>query len=209
MKITLGLDYPTMRANLRGYYTGRGWYQALRMMDIAAEHHTGVRKNGEPEFSHQVFQAQAARALDMMFLDPEGTHITILGHDLPEDHDYSLKLVERDFGHERMVSIERMTNVTEAKVEKPDSVYYDQIGIDVRASLAKGFDRCHNIMSMLDAFTVEKQTRYIATTRDHIVPMLKRSRKLFPAQEPVYQNIKINLLSMMVAIEKVRAGSNG
>jgi phage-related minor tail protein len=56
-------------------------------------------------------------------------------------------------------------------------------------SLAKGFDRVHNLMSMLG--TVEKKRiSYVNETLEYTVPMLKLGRRNFPMQESVYENIK-------------------
>lgn len=202
-KITLGINYETLRSNLRGYYAGKGWHRALHALDLGLKHHNGLRKNGEPEFSHQVFQCQAARTMDTMFIDPEGTHCTILLHDIREDHNYPLDLLLIDYGTHVTKSVQLMTNVNEQNTDKEEQTYYEDMIRDPRASLAKGFDRQHNILSMIGTFTDEKQKRYIDTTRKYIVPMLKNARKQFPQQEPVYQNIKVSLLSTMFVIEKI------
>ncbi len=196
-KITLDYDYEKLKSSLRGYYQGRNWYGALRALDICADLHVGVRKNGEPEFSHQIFQAQLARTLDPMMIDPEGTHITILYHDAPEDHDYPLETIEKDHQRPIRISVEYMTNVIMG-VKLDKVIYYNRIGTDPRASVAKGIDRVHNLLSALGVFKGPKMFDYRGESRDYIIPMMKTARKLFPQQERVYQNIKTLMLMAML-----------
>lgn len=201
-EITLGYDYEKLLSNLRGHYQGRRWYKALTALDKARSIHTGSRKNGEPEFSHQVFQAQFLRTLEDQAVDPEGTHITILFHDTCEDYDYPLVLIEKAYGTEIGESVYRMDKHGDFASVEPQN-YYSRIADDVRSSIAKGIDRIHNIQSMVGVFTREKQVRYIAETRDLVLPMLKQARKNFPQQEPIYQNIKHVLITQIDLIEKI------
>jgi hypothetical protein len=71
----------------------------------------------------------------------------------------------------------------------PNNEYYAKMIDCPITSLAKGFDRVHNLMSMLGGFTVEKKN-YINETLEYTVPMLKLGRRNFPMQESVYENIK-------------------
>jgi hypothetical protein len=54
-----------------------------------------------------------------------------------------------------MNSVKLMTKVYQG-VKTPNNEYYAKM-IDPITSLAKGFDRVHNLMSMLGGFTVEKK----------------------------------------------------
>lgn len=46
---------------------------------------------------------------------------------------------------------------------------------------------------MVGVFSAEKQREYLAECQDYILPMLKYARNRFPAQKPVYQNLKFIL----------------
>lgn len=200
--MNLGYDYQRLRTSIRYWLLGRGYTQACKAMDFGLEHHTGQRKDGSPEFSHQIFQAQYTRTLVPGLVDPEGTLITVFLHDVVEDIEaVTIQEIERIFGNQIAVSVGLMTNQYPNGVKKPKDAYYPSMIDDPRASLAKGIDRIHNHQSMGGVFSDEKKLAYIGETRDHILPMLKAARKRFPEQESAYQNIKHVLLTQMELIE--------
>ena len=71
------------------------------------------------------------------------------------------------------------------------------------ASVVKGADRIHNVQTMIDVFTYEKQKEYIRETQEFIVPMLKEARRRFPRQEPAYENIQHVLVSQAELLQAV------
>lgn len=212
MQITLGYDYPTIRHVLRGYYSGRGWVMALRAMDIGLKVHSGERKNGEPEFSHQIFQAQYARTLDPLLMEPETVHCTIMLHDIVEDHEYPLESIRRDFNDRVYQAVRLISNTfdgyNKSAGKKPKKLYYERIGQDPSAGPAKGIDRMHNLQSCLKVFDAVKKRSYIDETKEEIIPLLKAGRKLFPQQERVYHNLRhvlstqIDLMEYALTLEK-------
>jgi len=188
--IQLGYDYETLKTSIRYWLHGRGYHTALKAMDLGLKWHTESRKDGLPEFSHQIFQAAYARSLADLMMYPEDTLSVIFLHDLIEDHQPEQELVDDGFGKEIGYGVELMTNVDCQGNKKDTASYYAMMAYDPLASIAKGVDRMHNFQSMSGVFALEKQQRYIAETIEHIIPMLKEARKKFPEQEPVYQNIK-------------------
>lgn len=219
--IELGYNYDKLRSNLRGYYTGAKYHGALLTLDRGLEIHNGKRKNGLPEFAHQVFQAQFFRTVEANAMYPECTHIVILAHDMEEDH--KITSVETGWSIQKhgylnanllQIVIEGLDAMNKYNPVHPDDTigmanreakslreYYDEIATSPVASIAKGDDRIHNIQSMTGVFTPTKQRLYIQETREYILPMLKAARKRFPSQEPIYQNIKHVLLTQIHLIE--------
>lgn len=188
--IQLGYDYETLKTSIRYWLHGRGYHTALKAMDLGLKWHTNSRKDGLPEFSHQIFQAAYARSLADLMLRPENTLAVIFLHDLVEDYNVEQEFVEEGFDEDIGRGVELMTNVDRQGNKKDTTSYYAMMAYDPLASIAKGVDRMHNFQSMTGVFSLEKQQRYIAETEDHIIPMLKDARKNFPEQEPVYQNVK-------------------
>jgi len=188
--IQLGYDYEVLKTSVRYWLHGRGYNTALRAMDEGLKWHVGTRKDGLPEFSHQIFQVAFARSLADLMARPENTLAVIFLHDLVEDHSPELSSVYTDFGDEIGDGVELMTNVDQQGNKKGTATYYGMMSYNPLASIAKGVDRMHNFQSMSGVFDLDKQIRYIAETEEHIIPMLKEARKNFPEQEPVYQNIK-------------------
>lgn len=213
-EIDLGYNYEKMTSSLRGYYSGADYYGALIMLDRAREVHSGTRRNGFPEYSHQIMQASVLRTLPGL-IDPEIIHICVLGHDLEEDHDVSVdssitaivRGVPKGWAH--IGDIEAICGALKAmnkyytrldsdlvsqgstgRHQKPTGTYYTNLSVSSHASIAKGLDRDHNLSLMMDVFNLKKMGRYIAETREYVLPMLKSARKLFPSQEPAYQNLR-------------------
>lgn len=66
-------DFEKMKIAIRYWLIGRGYYNALKAMDFAESYHTGVRKDGNHEFSHQISQVNYTRAFIDNLLFPEAT----------------------------------------------------------------------------------------------------------------------------------------
>lgn len=206
MSNTQTASYEKLRLAIRYWLLGRGYTTALKAMEFAASYHTGLRKNGEPEFSHQVWQVHYLRTLERDLLHPEATLAVVFLHDTLEDYPVKVAELESLFGAQIADSTALMSKVLEG--EKLDaSTYFRQLGQDPIASVAKGVDRTHNHKTMIGAFSLEKQGRYLEETTDDIMPMLKIARRLFPAQEPVYENIKHMLVSQMELLAYAHAQS--
>lgn len=182
-------NYEKMKIVIRSWMQGRGYYNALKAMNFAEKHHNGIRKDGQPEFSHQVSQLCYAKTMVDNLLFPEETLCVIALHDIIEDKDVSHKELVDLFGKIVGDATLKMSKVVDG-VRIPDDIYYKILSTCPIASVAKGFDRVHNLMTMLGGFKPEKQVSYIAETLDKTVPMLKIGRRSFPEQEPVYENIK-------------------
>lgn len=182
-------DYEKMKIALRAFLQGRKYYNALRAMDFAENLHTGLRKDGQPEFSHQVSQALYAITMIDLLIFPEETICVIFLHDTIEDVGVTHKQVVELFGKVVGDATLKMSKVVDG-IRIPDDIYYKILATCPIASIAKGFDRVHNLMSMLGGFKPDKRVSYIQETLEKTVPMLKTGRRQFPEQQPVYENIK-------------------
>jgi len=182
-------DYNKMKIAIRSWMDGRKYYKAIRAMNFAETYHQGTRKDGQPEFSHQVSQLCYARTMVDNFLYPEETLCVIALHDLTEDYNVTHKELLDLFGSLVADATLKMSKVVEG-IRISDDIYYKIMSTCPIASVAKGFDRVHNLMTMLDGFKPQKRASYIDETLEKTVPMLKTGRRSFPEQEPVYENIK-------------------
>lgn len=182
-------DYEKMKIALRAKLAGMGFTKAVEAMNFAEQLHNGKRKDGQHEFSHQVSQACLALTLLHHVDYPEELIITIFLHDVCEDKNISYEEIEAKFGEVVMAAVQFMTKVYRGnKIDNKH--YYSMMASCPIASLAKGFDRVHNLMTMNGGFSPEKQVSYIEETLEYTVPMLKRARRSFPSQELAYENIK-------------------
>lgn len=188
--------YEKLRLTVRYWLLGRRYNVALRAMEFAAKHHVGLRKDGSPEFSHQVWQVSYARTVADLLSYPEETIATIFLHDTVEDYDVTVADIENLFGTRIAHSVDKMSKVVEG-VKKPSQTYFDELATCPISSVAKGVDRLHNHKTMRLAFQASKQIDYLGESADDILPMLKAARRRFPEQEPAYENIKHMMISQM------------
>ena len=197
-------DFEKMRIALRYWLLGKEYFKAVEAMDFAEQYHNGKRKDGAHEFSHQVSQANLAKTLIHSIRYKEELFITIFLHDCPEDTEVSFEEIENRFGSIACGAIKLMTKLYRG-IKTPNDIYYNNLAECEIASVAKGLDRIHNLMSMLGGFKPEKQVSYIEETLDFTVPMLKKARRKFPFQESVYENIKFimtNQVQLYKALNK-------
>lgn len=195
----MDIEYEKLRSALRYWLYGKEYYLAVKAMEFAAKHHTGVRKDGlTPEFYHQLSIAGYTRTLISLY--PEDTMAVAFLHDIVEDYSVSVGELERQFGKRVAFSVALLSKKKDGYTIESDP-YYLNICNDAIASLIKGADRIHNFQTMIDVFDVPKQKQYIDDCKEGILPMLKRARRKFPEQEPAYENIKHALLSQIDLIE--------
>ena len=190
--------------SLRYWLLGRNFYKAVEAMEFGKRHHKGLRKNGSPEFSHQIEIALFGRTLLESLIYKEETLITIFLHDIREDYDISDGEIRTLFGDLVANAVAAMTKEFRGHKRDPFEVF-DNLARDPIASIAKGIDRIHNFSTMLGAFSESKQVEYIAEAELHFIPMLKRARRTFPQQESAYENIKWALNSQIDLIKAIHA----
>jgi (p)ppGpp synthase/HD superfamily hydrolase len=168
---------------------GREYHLALQAMEYASTFHIGKRKNGDPEFEHQVSIASFVRTLISTLDNPEETLASVFLHDVCEDYDVGFEEIEAKFGLDVKDAVVLLTKKHRgAHVDR--QAYYEGIGKNRIASIVKGADRIHNIQTMQGAFSIEKQVEYIDETNNLVLPMLKSARRKFTSQESAYENIK-------------------
>jgi len=188
--------YQKPAISLRYWLHGRKYFKALKAMNYAEKFHTGNRKDGAPEFSHQISLVNLARTFIDQLIYPEETLIVLFLHDIPEDYDISFDEIEKMFGNRVSDAVYLLSKEFRGK-KKDTEHYYGRLQLCPIASLGKGFDRIHNISTMIGAFSEEKQKEYIDETEIYIIPAIKKAKRSFPEQEPVFEMIKFILLNLI------------
>jgi (p)ppGpp synthase/HD superfamily hydrolase len=198
-------EYKKLKLFVRAWMQGRGYHTAVKAMNFAETKHVGTRKDGAPEFSHQVTQAAYAITLIDLFIYPEEVLSTIFLHDIHEDCDVTKEELIRLFG---VVIAEATIRISKVRngIRIPDEIYYKDMEPCPIVGPAKGIDRLHNIMTMLGGFTPEKQVSYVEETETKTIPLLKVGRLLFPEQAAVYENIKLILQVQLRLYKALNAG---
>lgn len=196
--------YAKKEIALRYWLLGRDYHKGVEAMEFGRKYHKGLRKDGSPEFTHQIAIAQFTRTLIDGLMFPEETMCTIFLHDVREDHAVSDDEIRSIFGDRVANSVGHLTKEYRGHKRDPFEVF-EQITADPISSIVKGADRIHNFSTMRGAFDSDKQEAYIKEADQYIMPMLKRARRLFPKQEPAYENLKWALNSQMELLRAVLA----
>lgn len=197
-------DFPQLKTALSYWLLARSqlnkaYETPLTALEFAAKHHTGSRKNGQPEFSHQIEIAHFARALEPHLINAALCLTAALLHDVREDYGVSDHEIASRFGLAEARVVELLTKVY-GGVSKSEQAYYAALALDACASIIKGCDRLHNHSTMAGAFSPAKQLSYLQETEDLVLPMLAAAKLNFPSQEPAYEIIEQALRSQIAML---------
>ncbi|MFA6171709.1 MAG: RelA/SpoT family protein [Patescibacteria group bacterium] len=130
------------------------------------------RKNGDPYIEHSL---HTAFILAQMKADINTIAAGIL-HDVPEDTEYSLADVEKNFGKEIALLVEGITKLSKIKYRGVERYLeslrkmFIAMANDLRVILIKFADRLHNLRT-LDALPPEKQERIARETMEIYAPI--------------------------------------
>lgn len=141
--------------------------------EFANEAHKGQkRKSGEPYIQHSL---HTAFILAQIKAD-QNTIVAGLLHDVPEDTDYSLEEVEKNFGKDVAKLVEGITKLSKIKYRGVER-YIESLrkmflamAEDLRVILIKFADRLHNLRT-IDALPPEKQERIARETLEIYAPI--------------------------------------
>jgi GTP pyrophosphokinase len=150
-----------------------------RAYEFSRKAHFGQkRKSGEEYFNHCV---ETAATLLKMGLGSVTTAAGLL-HDVPEDTDYTLEDIKKEFGDDVAFLVNGVTKLSNIKLRgnQKKELYLDNLrkmflamAADIRVVLIKLADRLHN-MKTLDALPPEKQVRIAKETIEIYAPIANR-----------------------------------
>lgn len=191
----------------------KNYSKVLRAFEIAKTYHSGIRKDGKtPEFKHQLNIVGSILNYLEMLIDPIGTLIAALMHDVIEDYSKGSKVwdkeeererlsglpfyntddLRREFGDAAVQSNNCLSKVINGFKKEPEQ-YFFEMGYNVSALIAKSEDRDDNLNSMYSVFTIGKQKDYAMEVFKYFIPALKEGEKNHPEQAQVYQMLKSRL----------------
>lgn len=196
MEMVVKPDFKKVRSAFRHYIIGKAehdprYNDVLRMMTLAEKYHDGDRKDGDPEVSHQYVICAYLMTIEKSLKDPVACYVAALGHDLVEDYPESEEEVKSEFPeyHGYIVCLSKERNGEKI----PYEIYFDNMAKCPVASIVKLCDRFHNISTMVQPFSREKQIGYLKDLDDWFLPMLKTAKRKFPEQTKAYENFKMIL----------------
>ena len=91
-------DYGKQRIALRCWLLGAGYHRAAEALAFAEQYHTGKRRSGEHELSHQIAIGSMVRTLVPHLTYPEESIMVAFLHDVAEDYGVSIEELRERFG---------------------------------------------------------------------------------------------------------------
>ncbi len=177
------------------------YYKVIDALEFALVRHDGQRNGGEPEFIHQLSIFHHIRTLHRHLRNPVTVYTLVFLHDVVEDKNVSLEEIEKRWGSE----VARKLDLLSKEVLGVKKQNYSLVPVfqDVDASVVKFGDRVHNISSAVGVFKKSRLIRYTNEVKIDFIPNAKISRRLFPDQEAVYENMKLELVNQVNLIDNI------
>lgn len=180
--------------------TNPRYFDCARALDFAIKYHNDNRKDGSPTIIHQLSICLNLKTFYRYLIDPCAVFVTALLHDTYEDYPESESELLTEFP-EYFNYIKRVSKVRNNE-KIPYSLYFSEMQDCHVCSVVKLADRIHNLSTMVGAFSIKKQKKYISEVDEWFLPMLKYSKRKYIAQEPVYENFKMVLEIICNTISK-------
>ena len=174
-------------------------YYNLRKVVLFAESvHSGSRKDGSKEFSHQLEMLAFALNLHSLLIKPYEVYMSIVLHDLYEDYPQYLEQIRKDFSEVEQYAI-RLSKFKD-NTEQQYSSYFNAIAECEVCSVVKAIDRYHNLSTAPGVFSGSKIMEYCDEVEMYFIPMLRKAKQLHN-QRAVYELMKSILSTQIKTID--------
>ncbi len=174
-------------------YLREKWFnKATKALNFAHSYHNGVRKDGAPEFMHQLEICLFLTTLPQLpdnNKDLEDFFCAALLHDLREDYGVSREIILVDYGTQVDQWVELLTKDFDG-IKKSEDEYFEGLKTNPLVALIKLADRFHNISTMQGAFNTTKQKKYIKEVKDYFYPLMKYCLKNYPEYNLSFYTLK-------------------
>ena len=179
---------------LKGFADGKDFDMLQLAITKASLLHKGQkRKLGEDYIEHPM---RVANKLKMLKLQDENLLAAALLHDVLEDCEVTESELRECF-NEEIVKIVKL--LSKDKVI-PTELYYTYILSNPFATLIKIADRCHNVSTMVEAFTKTKIKEYIEETNNYVIPLCREAVNLYPQYNDEIYLMKDHIESVCYAL---------
>lgn len=190
-------EYSKLRTKILGIIEGLTltdpmYFNVRRAMVYAELIHCNHRRDGTPEFSHQLEMLSLALSLHSSLIKPYEVYMAIILHDTIEDYPETFGELSRMFPVEVQYSI-RLAKVPDTDTdEKTYYQYFKTIAECEVCSVVKIIDRIHNLSTAPGVFSTKKISEYCDEVQEYFVPMMSSAKGLFN-QRDVYEVLKFML----------------
>lgn len=190
-------EYTKLRTKVLGIIEGislidHKYFDVRRAITFAETVHDSERKDGTPEFSHQLEMLSLALSLHTSLLNPYGVYMAIILHDTIEDYPEYQQEISQLFPD--TVKYSRLLSKF-VDSDSEDKTYYDyfsQIACCEVCSVVKIIDRIHNLSTAVGVFTEEKLAEYCDEVDKYFLDMMHKAKNSFN-QRGVYESLKFML----------------
>lgn len=173
-------DVEALYAYIEGIADKNNLKQTMMALPLMKELHKGQFRYGKdkkPYIVHPMMIARQAVALGL--LDDELV-AAILLHDVLEDCD--VKKENLPVSDEVKKIVELVSFFEKEGVPEPEAKanYYQKIAAHKKASILKVLDRCNNVSTMGETFSIPRLCRYIEETETYVYPLIEKIMSDYP-----------------------------
>ena len=174
------------KAFFKGYFIGKGMTEALKSFELASRYHTGTRKNGADEITHQIAIAgMIIQTYENRISQIELENLICIAflHDIKEDYNVD---VSKHNLEPYVFAVDILSKTKDISLDE----YFGVISESLDTSIVKAFDRLCNLQTMVGAFSKEKIVEYIKETEQYVYPMINYARDTYYKHYMVFVSIK-------------------
>lgn len=190
-------EYTKLRTKVLGIIEGLtlfepGYFQVRRALTFAEQIHSNKRRDGNPEFSHQLEMLSLALSLHSSLVNPYGVYMAIILHDTIEDYPEYQRELSVMFPVEVAYS-QRLAKFKDASHD--EDLYYGYFELLAECevcSVVKMIDRIHNLSTAVGVFSQEKLAEYCNEVDKYFIDMMRTAKNKFNQRE-VYEVLKFML----------------
>lgn len=195
-------EYEKLRTKIIGVLEGltlanKDFFNVRKALVYAEKIHCHQRKDGTPEFSHQLEMLGIALSFHALLLNPYDVYMAIILHDTIEDYPERQQEIHEIFPdvvkYSRILS--KFTDSVRVDFETQEYTYYeyfDKISNCEVCSVVKLIDRVHNLSTAPGVFSTNKIEEYCNEVDKYFIDMMKSSKDKFN-QRTVYEILKFML----------------
>ena len=156
-----------------GFAKGANLPLTMKAVTYANELHKGQKRDdGVEYFDHPI---RVCRYLLNHGIRDDVTLAASLLHDVIEDTHITEEELADIFGAE----VARIVSLLSKKEKISPEIYFSEIATDIRAIIIKAADRACNIDDMIDCYTIDRLEKYIGSTEQYVLPMMKKARRIY------------------------------
>ncbi|MFE8701148.1 HD domain-containing protein [Cytobacillus sp. FJAT-54145] len=183
---------------LKGFAKGHGYWNTLKAIHAATTLHEGqTRRTGEPYISHPT---RVASSLVSLGIHNDGLLSEAFLHDVLED--CPVDWVDLVHKHHMDASIISDLELLSKNGKTTDKYYQDlRNGERFEPIFVKLSDRCHNLSTMVGAFSLEKMKAYVVETETYVLPLCKAAIQRFPEYSDALYTMKYHMESILFAVK--------